>query len=222
MERNAVLLHGALGSSAQMLPLANLMDAPTSCPDLHGHGAHSDDIRPYSIEGFADDIAAAITEPVNLVGYSMGGYVALYLAATFPEKVGSVVTIATKFDWTPEGAAQEIRMLNPDRVREKVPAFATMLEARHGVHWPQVMERTAQLMARLGNIPVLTPHLLAEVSCPVLLMRGSEDSMVGEAETRWAQSHIAPAEYLELGGQPHPLERTDLHTIIEALSDFAA
>jgi len=217
MNGNVILLHGALGSSAQMRPLADLLNGPSSCPDLHGHGALSADARPYSIEGFAQEIVDAVTTPVHLVGYSMGGYIALYLAARFPDKVRSVTTIATKFAWTPEGAAQEVRMLNPEKVREKVSAFAAQLESRHRAHWPQVMERTAQLMLSLGNAPVLTPELLASVKCPVKLMRGSDDNMVGEEETIWAEKHIPNAHYLNLQGQPHPMDRMDLRLIVDAL-----
>lgn len=217
MNGNVILLHGALGSSAQMRPLADLLDGPTSCPDLHGHGALSDDVRPYSIAGFAQDVADLIKTPMHLLGYSMGGYIALYLAARFPDKVRSVTTIATKLDWTPEGAAQEVRMLNPEKVREKVPAFAAQLESRHGSHWTQVMERTAQLMLSLGNAPVLTPELLASVKCPVKLMRGSDDNMVSEEETLWAEKHIPTAHFINLQGQPHPIERMDLRLIVDAL-----
>jgi len=70
---DVILLHGTLGSSAQMKPLADLLDGQTFCPNFHGHGALSDDTRPYSIAGFAQEVADSITASVHLVGYSMGG-----------------------------------------------------------------------------------------------------------------------------------------------------
>lgn len=210
MAEDLILLHGALGSSAQMRPLADRLQRPATCPDFHGHGVHSGDERAYSIVGFANDVASLISAPTDIIGYSMGGYVALYVAAMFPQKVRSVVTIATKFDWTPEGAAAEVRMLDPDKVRQKVPSFASLLEKRHGVHWPQVMERTAAMMLRLGDSPVLGPEMLGKVNCPVLLIRGSEDTMVTEAETAWAKARIRDANLMTLAGQQHPIERMDL------------
>lgn len=208
-----LLLHGALGNSAQMHPLAAALTDDVRCPELPGHGQSSSDDRPYRVEDFSATLAEQIQAPVHLIGYSLGGYMALHLAAARPDLVQSVTTIATKFDWSPETAEREVRMLDPDRVEEKVPAFAKMLEQRHGVHWKQVMLRTASLMRSLGSAPVLTAALLQKVRCPVLLLRGSDDSMVSEAETLWAKGAIATAVHRELPDQPHPIERMDVHLI---------
>lgn len=202
---------------AQMEPLAELMPNGTHCIDLPGHGCLVGDDPPLSIEKMAEVVLATLTGPTHLIGYSMGGYVALHLAANHPEHVRSVVTLATKFHWTPEGAQQEARMLNAEKVREKVPAFGKMLEDRHGNYWPRVMERTAALMLALGSAPLLTAAVLAKVKCPVLLLRGSEDNMVSEAETRWAQSCMTDSRYFELAGQPHPLEKVDMQALVKAI-----
>lgn len=208
-----LLLHGALGAAQQMKPLAELLDANGICFDLPGHGAKAQDDAPLEIEQMALCVDELIKEQADLFGYSMGGYVALYLAATRPDKVKSVVTLATKFNWTPEGAAQEVRMLNAEKVKEKVPAFAALLETRHGNHWPNVMERTANMMLALGQQPSLTATLLNAIECPVLLLRGTEDTMVSKEETLWAQRHIRNARFEELEGQPHPFEKVDLDLV---------
>jgi pimeloyl-ACP methyl ester carboxylesterase len=214
MSFRTIFLHGALGSAKQMQALASLIEADTECMDLPGHGARSNDDAPFDIERMAMAVAKCITQPEDLFGYSMGGYVALYLAATQPDKVKRVVTLATKFHWTPEGADQEVRMLNAEKVKEKVPAFAALLETRHGSQWPLVMERTAQMMLALGQQPILTPELLGSITCPVLLLRGTEDTMVSREETLWAQRHLTNAQFQQLEGQPHPLEKVDLSVIV--------
>lgn len=211
---NWLLLHGALGSSEQMKPLADRLGEHAVCVDLPGHGVRANDDAPFDIERMAMAVAECVTQPTDLFGYSMGGYVALFLAATQPDKVKRVVTLATKFHWTPEGAAQEVRMLNAEKLKEKVPAFAALLETRHGSQWPLVMERTAQMMLALGQQPILTPELLGSITCPVLLLRGTEDTMVSREETLWAQRHMANAQFQELEGQPHPLEKIDLSVIV--------
>lgn len=217
MSQQTILLHGALGSARQMQPLKDALGREALCPDLLGHGALIHRLDRYSIEAFAQDLAEKIHEPASIFGYSMGGYVALYMAAKYPEKVLNVTTLATKFDWTPEGARQEVRMLDPEKVREKVPAFAKLLESRHGENWPGVMKRTADLMLQLGDKPVLTTEILGTIKCPVRLFRGSEDNMVSRDETLWAQEVIADACYTELMGQPHPFEKTDLTSLVKAV-----
>jgi pimeloyl-ACP methyl ester carboxylesterase len=64
-------------------------------PDLQGHGRTADIDRPIDVRLMADDIAALIdhlglTKP-DVVGYSLGGGVALHTAAKYPGKVGRLV-----------------------------------------------------------------------------------------------------------------------------------
>ena len=209
MSEPLILLHGALGSAQQMLPLSVELRSRSICLDFPGHGKLVEDDGLFTVDRFVQHVFDKLHEPVELVGYSLGGYVALRLAALHPERVKRVVTIATKFNWTPEGAQIETRMLNPEKVKEKVPAFVTLLEDRHGKHWPSVMERTASMMLDLGNAPVLTASVLEKVECPVLLIRGSEDNMVSEQESFWAQNRIAGARYVEMAFQPHQFEKMD-------------
>jgi len=217
MSIKTILIHGALGSAKQMQPLADMLGADVICIDLPGHGKLADDSVSYSVAAMGEEVLKHLDGPTKVIGYSMGGYVALWLAAMHPEKVKSVVTIATKFDWTPEGAQQEVRMLNADKILEKVPAFAKLLEDRHRKHWPDVMQRTADMMLALGNTPILTQKVLEKLKCPVLIVRGSEDSMVSKAESLWAERLIPNARYAELKGQPHPLEKVNLSLLVNLL-----
>jgi pimeloyl-ACP methyl ester carboxylesterase len=220
MARQLILIHGALGSSDQMMPLTAHLAANTLIIDLPGHGDLSHDASPLSIKQCADRLAEKIEAPVDIFGYSMGGYVALYLAAHYPEKVGKVITLATKFAWTPEGSAQEVRMLDENKIREKVPAFAALLEQRHGVHWPDVLQRTAAMLLSLGNAPALTAEVLNRVKAPVLLLRGDSDVMVSDEETVWAATHIPNAKMKSLAGQPHPFEKTDMMVLSKEIEEF--
>ena len=122
-----ILLHGALGSAAQLDQLSGLLKPCYSCCTLNFSG-HGGTPMPdaFSIGLFAGDVlrfmAASNIEKADFFGYSMGGYVALYLAANHPERVGKIITLATKFAWTPESASREIRMLDPQKIAKKIPA----------------------------------------------------------------------------------------------------
>ncbi len=79
---------------------ANLADEfHVLTPDLPGHGASADD--PFTLDGAADAVAALIEREAHggqavLVGLSLGGYVAMALAARRPELVsGLAVSGAT-------------------------------------------------------------------------------------------------------------------------------
>ena len=45
--------------------------------------------------------------------------------------IQKVFTLATKFEWTPDIAQKEIKMLDAAKIAEKIPAFAQLLEKRH-------------------------------------------------------------------------------------------
>src|SRR5690606_9297260 len=126
-----------------------------------GHGDAADAGRTFRIQHFAENVLQLLdegeVERIDIFGYSMGGYVALYLASIAPERVRSVATLATKFNWTPESAAREAAMFDLDAMAEKVPAFVSHLEAVHsGTGWKNVVERTRELLLSLGDDPVVT------------------------------------------------------------------
>jgi 3-oxoadipate enol-lactonase len=74
-------------------------DVTLLTPEFPGFGAEPPAVSP-SIEGFADDVAGAIraegSGPATVVGLSLGGYVALALAARHPDAAASFVLANTR------------------------------------------------------------------------------------------------------------------------------
>jgi pimeloyl-ACP methyl ester carboxylesterase len=77
--------------------------------EMQGHGRTADTDREFSYENLADDIAALLdylTIPrVDLLGYSLGGGVAMQVAIRHPDKVRKVVSISASF--RSDGLVQE-------------------------------------------------------------------------------------------------------------------
>ena len=101
--RPLVLLHGGLGAIEMFGP-----NLPTLAKgrqliavDLQGHGRTADIDRPLSVELMADDIAALIKhlgiDSADVMGYSLGGGVALQTAIRHPEVVRKLVLVSTPF-----------------------------------------------------------------------------------------------------------------------------
>ena len=98
--RPMILLHGGLGSGEMFGPIlpALAKEHQVIAVDLQGHGRTADIDRPIDIRLMADDIAALIDqlglEKPDVVGYSLGGGVALQTAAKYPDKIGKLVAVS--------------------------------------------------------------------------------------------------------------------------------
>ncbi|GAA2092648.1 alpha/beta hydrolase [Microlunatus panaciterrae] len=98
--RPMILLHGGLASGEMFGPILPALAErhQVIAVDLQGHGRTADIDRPIDIRLMADDISALIDhltlEKPDVVGYSLGGGVALFTAVKYPEKVGKLVSAA--------------------------------------------------------------------------------------------------------------------------------
>jgi esterase len=221
-----LLLHGALGSAAQFDPLKTLLPEGREiyAPNFPGHGGAPDQ-GAFSIAGFAEYIQKYLSDnnlsQVDIFGYSMGGYVALYLACYHPDLVNRIFTLGTKFDWTPETAAREMAMLDPEKIEAKVPAFARILAERHApADWKAVLLRTADMIYGLGAGSGLAPEDMAIITCPVTVGLGELDNMVTPEESK-ATASLLPNGLLNiLPGSKHPIEQTDVVLLAKRLKKF--
>ena len=91
-----ILLHGGLGAIEMFGPNLETLGKGRRliAVDLQGHGRTADIDRPLSVEFMADDIAALIKhlklERPDIMGYSLGGGVALHTAIRHPDVVGKL------------------------------------------------------------------------------------------------------------------------------------
>ena len=211
-----LLLHGALGSKSQLdsikTALANQGNTVVAM-NFSGHSGEPFSEKGFGIEVFADDVDQFLAdrwsqEPVNIFGYSMGGYVALWYAYQYPHKVGKIITLGTKFDWDPASAQREVGKLDPDKIIEKVPAFARILEHRHAPNdWREVISRTSEMMLQLGNQPLLTEDVLASINHDVEIWLGDRDDMADFAYSQRVAAILPRGRFRLLSDTPHPVEK---------------
>ena len=228
MSQYLLLLHGAIGSSKQLKPLAEVLKQQYFNPDLFdfvGHGGVQMPNADFSIDLFARDVIAWMDDYrigcADIFGYSMGGYVALYMAKNFPGRVGKIMTVATKLEWTPGGAEREVKMLNPGKIEEKVPAFAAALRERHAPHdWKENLERTAAMMLNMGNNPPLKDDDFRSIEHRVHMCVGDKDTMVTISETEHVHRLLKNSDLKILGNTPHPVEQMDVALLSAEATDF--
>jgi pimeloyl-ACP methyl ester carboxylesterase len=99
-----VLLHGGFmtitNNWTEMIPQLS-KSRQVIAVELQGHGRTADINRDFSYESLADDIAALLDylkiKQADLLGYSMGGGVAMQVAIRHPQKVRKVISISAVF-----------------------------------------------------------------------------------------------------------------------------
>src|SRR5271170_1130568 len=118
--------------------------------EMQGHGRTADIKRDFSSENHADDVAALLDylkiPSADLIGYSMGGGVAMQCAIRHPEKVRKVVSISSVFR-------------HDGRVKEALDALPQLTaEAFKG---SPIETEYKKLSPTPNEFPNLVKHLLA-------------------------------------------------------------
>jgi pimeloyl-ACP methyl ester carboxylesterase len=179
-----VLLHGGFGSVEMFGPNVDLLAAGHRVigVDLQSHGRSPAADRPMRFETMADDIAALMKElkleRAAIMGFSLGGAVALRIAIQHPELVERLVLVSTVFKrsgWHPEMTAGMDAM---------GPEVAEPLK-----HSP-MYEAYVQIAPRKEDWPVLVTQLtsalkidydwsadVAKLRMPVMIVVGDADGV---------------------------------------------
>ena len=219
-----VLLHGALGTHAQLDAIAERLraaghDVFNILLPGHGNCALNGQFSPEYFAAFVrDEMLALGIRNATLFGYSMGGYAGALLALENPELVSRLVTLGTKWHWSPDIAERETKMLNPSVMQEKVPHYAAKLAHLHGVDgWKVLLERTAAMMRTLGETNPLNPARLASIKMPVTVLLGDSDQMVTREESETAARAMSNGRFVLLPNTPHPIEKAPLDTMVSAI-----
>jgi pimeloyl-ACP methyl ester carboxylesterase len=165
-----VLLHDALGASDQLAPLAAALESHFQVlqVEFHGPGTTAQQPRPFRMEQFVENVLAAMAERgierASLFGYSVGGYVALLVAAAEQARVERVITLGTKFRWDPATAADDGPRLSDEVLRSiRVPVTVTVGGRDNTVSVEE--SRNVARKLRQGTLMVLenTTHPIEQV-----------------------------------------------------------
>lgn len=228
----ALFLHGfALDSRMWHHQLDALADTRWCVAvDLRGHGRSAPAADPVlSPRLLAEDVAVLIEAlgggQADLVGFSMGGYVALALIETHPELVRSLVMVDSKAagddeeqragrDQAIEGILARGRAWFASDVLPKLVAEdadpMTVAAVRTMVEDTRYETLVADLVG-MRDRPDRT-GALAGVRRPGLVLVGEHDALTTPSDARWIAEHMGEASLVIVEGAAHmsPMERPDV------------
>ena len=214
-----LLLHGFTGHGGSWAEAGQTLTAAglrALAPDLLGHGRspHPSDSTRYEMASAATDLASLLDEStegaVHLLGYSMGGRLALFFALTYPERTQTLTIVSASPGIA--SAAERAERRGRDNAladlveRDGIVAFVDYWESLP--MWKSQLrnlstEQRRQLRAqRLQNRPIglanslrgmgtgAQPNLhprLPSVTAPTLLIVGAEDEKFVSVNRQMAQ-----------------------------------
>lgn len=177
-----VLLHGGVGGIAMFGPNLPVLaeQRRVIAVELQGHGRTADIDRPLRYELMADDIAALVAQlriaQVDLMGYSLGGGVALQTAIRHPGIVRRLVLVSRQIKslgFFPEVVAAFAQMGPQTGAAIRGSPLAAM--------YPKVNWET--LFAKVGEMERRTYDWsadVAQITAPMLLVYADADSVTPE------------------------------------------
>jgi carboxylesterase len=200
-----LVIHGFTGSPQSMRPLAVAIAGAgfaVELPRLPGHGTAMEDLLPVgwadwsaAVEGVYRGLAARC-DRVGVVGLSMGGALAVWLAATHPE-IGALVTINAAVE--PGGA--ELAKMGRDLLAagtDVLPGIGSDIAKpdTEEVCYPGLP--VAPMITMVEAVDELAP-LVPGITCPALVFSSVEDHVVPPSAGAWLAAHLSgPVETVTL------------------------
>jgi 2-succinyl-6-hydroxy-2,4-cyclohexadiene-1-carboxylate synthase len=201
-----LLLHGFTHTGASWEPVVAALGERyrATAPDIRGHGSASD-AEPVTLQSVLADLDALAPERFTLVGYSMGGRLALHAALAMPSRVDSLILIGASPGLANRGERQERRRADAGLAAEierssidefarrwaRTPVLAGLSEdALARVHADRLRSTPAGLARALrglgtGALPPLW-NRLHELRAPVRLVAGERDERFSAIAERMA------------------------------------
>jgi 2-succinyl-6-hydroxy-2,4-cyclohexadiene-1-carboxylate synthase len=222
MAPTVVLLHGFTHTGASWDPVVSALGERyrALAPDIRGHGAASAR-TPVTLQGVLDDLAALAPDRFTLVGYSMGGRIALHAALALAQRVDHLVLIGAS-PGIADSAEREARLGDDERLAVEIESMSIEAFADRWAQTPvlagqppdvlaaaradRLRSRPAGLAAALrglGNaaLPSLWERL-GEIRIPVTLVVGERDQKFRAIAEQMAAG-LPAAEVIVVPGTGH-------------------
>lgn len=215
-----LLLHGGFGTCEMFSALVPTLAEQYQVigVDLYGHGRTALTDRPLRYEDMADDIASLLIHlgltHADVLGYSLGGGVALQTAIRHPEQINKLVVISAPCKWTawyPDVRAG-MAAIAAEFMRETPIYDAYVRVAPQPEDFPRLVANMREVMSQDYD----WTSQVAALPMPTLIVAGDADSFPpshaaefftllggGAKDAGWNGEHLIPSQLAILPGTTH-------------------
>lgn len=187
-----------------------------------------------SLGAIAEEILAEAPARFALIGHSLGGYVALEIAARGPERLSGLGLLSSSpLADTPEvkaGRAKIIAAAEDGRFEQVAARIIGVLTTPDDLRGP--LRAPLEAMAAESGAAAFIAHqtaamnrsdftgMLGSIACPTLIMYGSEDPIVPPAGSRLMHKCVTDSQLIDLPKAGHILMLEEPDAVSAALVEF--
>jgi class 3 adenylate cyclase len=211
--------------------------------DKRGTGLSDRPVKMATLEERTDDIRAVMDdvgiERANVFGVSEGGSMACLFAATYPQRVNSLLVWGSQARWIaspdhPWGLTQEEHDQLVAMIDDDWPSFEYITGPGAGVGRdadPAYIESISRYMRAAAspsavhayekmNGQIDTRPILPSIQAPTLVMNRTGDPVANVEAARDMASRIPGAKFNEYPGKSHSMMLDDMETVLSDIHEF--
>jgi pimeloyl-ACP methyl ester carboxylesterase len=233
--RPLILLNGGFGLVEQWGELAAQLAATRQviALEFQGHGRTADVDRPFSFEQFADDVAGLMDylgfASADVLGYSLGGLVAIQTALRHPQRVRKLIVVSApyhEYGWY-DSEREGIRQVTGEALLGSPMHAAYAQVAPDPERFGILAEKTRDLLLSGFNWTID----LTTLAIPVLIVAGDADNMplahpltffalFGGGISNTGAGERSPAQLAIVPGTHHYVILTRVAILVPAITSF--
>jgi class 3 adenylate cyclase len=211
--------------------------------DKRGTGLSDRPVKMATLEERTDDTRAVMDdigiESANIFGVSEGGSMACLFAATYPQRVNSLLVWGAQARWIaspdhPWGQTQEEHDRMVAMIDDDWPSFEYITGPGAGVGKdadPAFIESLSRYMRAAANPSAVhayekmngqidTRPILPSIQVPTLIMNRTGDPCANVEAARDMASRIPGAKFKEYPGNSHSMMLDDMETVLSDIQEF--
>ena len=205
-KHGVVLVHGVLASPVELKDFAYRLAGqghPVICVRLKGHGTVPEDLHDRSWQEWLSsvrrgyEIMSHISRDVSLVGFATGASLALLLAAEKPQGLAMVVAVSAPLKFRARGLryAPALDFANTFGKWLYLPNGIKPFQRGQPEH-PEFEHSNmpVRALAELHKVVEALHQDLPQVSCPVMIIHGSDDPVVDPASAEMIHERVGSLE----------------------------